>query len=176
MTLAKAAHIDLEVEGGRRQEVGADARPARASCGSASACRAIRRKRSPRRSTSASRPSCASSRRPLRVLVFTSAATRDYQFLRSILVREMDKKRAEVSIYLQLPPGVTERHGGIVQDVPRRTAARPFPTRLEAGDKDDQTLRARSVRRHRRLRSRLDAVERQPVEDGADAGSRTAAD
>ena len=50
-------------------------------------------------------------KRPLRVLLFASSATRDYQFLRSILVREMDKKRAELSIYLQLPPGVTERRG-----------------------------------------------------------------
>jgi hypothetical protein len=77
-------------------------------------------------------------KRPLRVLVFTSAATRDYQFLRSILVREMDKKRAEISIYLQLPPGVTERRGGIVQDVPADRLLGTFPTRLEAGDKEDK--------------------------------------
>jgi hypothetical protein len=77
-------------------------------------------------------------KKPLRVLVFTSAATRDYQFLRSLLVREMDKKRAEVSIYLQLPPGVTERRGGIVQDVPPERLLGSFPTRLEAGDKDDK--------------------------------------
>ena len=77
-------------------------------------------------------------KRPLRVLVFTSAATRDYQFLRSILVREMDKKRAEVSIYMQLPPGVNERKGGIVQDVPAERLLGQFPTRLEAGDKEDK--------------------------------------
>jgi hypothetical protein len=77
-------------------------------------------------------------KRPLRVLVFTSSATRDYQFLRSILVREMDKRRAEVSIYMQLPPGVSERRGGIVQDVPPERLLGQFPTRLEAGDKEEQ--------------------------------------
>jgi len=77
-------------------------------------------------------------KRPLRVLLFASAATRDYQFLRSLLVREMDKKRAELSIYLQLPPGVTERRGGIVQDVPPERLLGQFPTRLEAVDKEDQ--------------------------------------
>ncbi len=76
-------------------------------------------------------------KKPLRVLLFASAATRDYQFLRSILVREMDKKRAEVSIHMQLPPGVSERRGGIVQDVPPERLLSSFPTRLEAGDKDD---------------------------------------
>lgn len=77
-------------------------------------------------------------KRPLRVLLFASSATRDYQFLRSILVREVDKKRAELSIYLQLPPGVTERRGGIVQDVPPERLLGQFPTRLEAADKDEQ--------------------------------------
>jgi hypothetical protein len=77
-------------------------------------------------------------KKPLRVLVFTSAATRDYQFLRSLLVREMDKKRAEVSIHMQLPPGVTERRGGVVQSVPADHFLGSFPTRLEAGDQDDK--------------------------------------
>jgi hypothetical protein len=77
-------------------------------------------------------------KRPLRVLLFASSATRDYQFLRSILVREKDKNRAEVSIYLQLPPGVTERRGGIVQDVPADRLLGQFPTRLEAGNQEDQ--------------------------------------
>jgi hypothetical protein len=77
--------------------------------------------------------------RPLRVLLFASSAgIRDYQFLRSILFREMDKKRAELSIYLQLPPGVTERRGGVVQDVPAERLLGSFPTRLEAGDKEDK--------------------------------------
>ncbi len=76
-------------------------------------------------------------KRPLRVLLFTSSATRDYQFLRSILIREMDKKRAEVSIYMQLPPGVNERRGGVVQDVPSDRLLGQFPTRLEAGNKED---------------------------------------
>ena len=77
-------------------------------------------------------------KKPLRVLLFASSATRDYQFLRSILVREMDKKRAELSIYMQLPPGVTERRGGIVQDVPPERLLGSFPTRLEGGEGDDK--------------------------------------
>ncbi len=77
-------------------------------------------------------------KRPLRVLLFASSATRDYQFLRSMLVREMDKKRAELSIYIQLPPGVTERRGGVVQDVPPERLLGQFPTRLESSDKDEQ--------------------------------------
>jgi hypothetical protein len=77
-------------------------------------------------------------KRPLRVLLFASSATRDYQFLRSILVREMDKKRAELSIYFQLPPGVTERRGGIVQDVPPERLLGQFPTSLQSADKEDQ--------------------------------------
>jgi hypothetical protein len=50
----------------------------------------------------------------------------------------MDKKRAELSIYLQLPPGVTERRGGVVQDVPSERLLGQFPTRLESSDKDEQ--------------------------------------
>src|SRR5262249_55725517 len=34
-------------------------------------------------------------KRPLRVLLFASAPTRDYQFVRTLLVREVEKKRAE---------------------------------------------------------------------------------
>ncbi len=77
-------------------------------------------------------------KKPLRVLVFASSATRDYQFLRSLLVREMDKKRAELSIHLQLPPGVTEWRGGVVQDVPPDQLLSSFPTRLEAGGQEDK--------------------------------------
>src|SRR5262249_33121237 len=51
-------------------------------------------------------------KKPLRVLLFGGAPTREYQFLRTLLVREVDRKRAELSIYLQL--GRAE----IVQDVP----------------------------------------------------------
>jgi hypothetical protein len=81
-------------------------------------------------------------KKPLRVLLFASAATREYQFVRSILVREMDQKRAEVSIYMQLPPGVTERRPGVVQDVPADRFLASFPDHLEASDKDENPLYA----------------------------------
>jgi hypothetical protein len=75
-------------------------------------------------------------KKPLRVLLFASAPTRDYQFVRTLLVREMEKKRAEVSIYLQLPPGRTERRTGVVQDVEPERLLSEFPTKLEAGKED----------------------------------------
>jgi hypothetical protein len=75
-------------------------------------------------------------KKPLRVLLFASAATRDYQFLRTLLVREMEKKRGEVSIFLQLPPGRTERRVGVVQDVEPERLLGEFPNRLEAGKED----------------------------------------
>src|SRR6185437_787838 len=37
----------------------------------------------------------------VRVLVVASAATREYQFLRSLLLREQDKKRIELRTYFQ---------------------------------------------------------------------------
>lgn len=80
-------------------------------------------------------------KKPLRVLLFASAPTRDYQFIRTMLVREMEKKRAEVAIHLQLPPGKTERRTGIVQDVPPERLLPIFPNRLDAGsDKPDEKL------------------------------------
>jgi hypothetical protein len=75
-------------------------------------------------------------KKPLRVLLFASAPTRDYQFLRTLLVREMEKKRAEVSIYIQLPPGRTERRTGVVQDVDPERLLSDFPNKLEAGKED----------------------------------------
>jgi uncharacterized membrane protein len=77
-------------------------------------------------------------KKPLRVLLFASAPTRDYQFLRTFLVREMEKMRGEVAIHLQLPPGVRERRTGVVQDVPPERLLSSFPTRLEAAEKEDK--------------------------------------
>ena len=63
-------------------------------------------------------------KKPLRVLLFAEAATRDFQFLRTLFVREVDQRRAELSICLQ-----TQRPG-LVQDVPADRLLRHFPTRL----------------------------------------------
>jgi uncharacterized membrane protein len=80
-------------------------------------------------------------KRPLRILLFASAPTRDYQFIRTLFVREVEKKRAELTIYLQLPPGRTERRTGVVQDVPPDRLLPVFPDRLDAGsDKPDEKL------------------------------------
>jgi RNA polymerase sigma factor (sigma-70 family) len=71
--------------------------------------------------------------RPHRVLLFASGPTRDYQFVRTLLVRQVEKKHAELSIYLQ--SGTRE---GVVQDVPPERMLKTFPTRLVANDKKDE--------------------------------------
>ncbi|HWG44607.1 MAG TPA: hypothetical protein VN688_17655 [Gemmataceae bacterium] len=141
LALAKAAHIDLEAKGvaGRKWEL--------SETGEGELRFRVRVPRDTQEAFASpfhlSEPSILRVvKKPLRVLVFTSAATRDYQFLRSILIREMDKKRAEVSICMQLPPGVTEHRGGIVQDVPADRLLSSFPTRLEAKDNDDDKVYA----------------------------------
>jgi uncharacterized membrane protein len=70
--------------------------------------------------------------RPLRVLLFAGSATREYQFLRSLLVRESESKRVELSIHLQ-PPG-KEKRAGVVQDVPKERLLDTFPTQLDGYD------------------------------------------
>jgi hypothetical protein len=75
-------------------------------------------------------------KRELRVLLMASAAMRDYQFVRTLLVREMDAKRADLCIHLQLPPGRSELRKGIVQDVaPERLLTR-FPDTLDVVPED----------------------------------------
>ncbi len=84
----------------------------------------------------------AVSRRPLRVLLVAGAAGREYQFVRTLMVREMEKKRARVSIWLQLPPGASTKRPNIVQDVPPERMLESFPSRFTPGtgeDKDDPT-------------------------------------
>lgn len=63
-------------------------------------------------------------KQPLRVLLFAGAPTREYQFVRSLLVREVDRGRAELSICLQLA------QAGIVQDVPNDRLLKRFPNYL----------------------------------------------
>ena len=81
-------------------------------------------------------------RRPLRVLFVAGAAGREYQFLRTLFSRETEKKRALLSILLQLPPGAATRRANIVQDVPKERLLEGFPARFSpSGDetKDDPT-------------------------------------
>jgi hypothetical protein len=64
-------------------------------------------------------------KKPLRVLLFASGPTRDYQFLRTLLVREMDQKRAEVSICLQ-----NSHPTEVIQDVPAERMLQNFPNAI----------------------------------------------
>ena len=63
--------------------------------------------------------------RPTRVLLFAGGPTREYQTLRTLLVRETAQKRAELSICLQTEGG---REGTAVQDVPPERLLTKFPT------------------------------------------------
>jgi hypothetical protein len=72
---------------------------------------------------------------PMRVLLFASGPSRDYQFVKGVFARELEKKRVELSIYLQTAKDeqteVTEDAEGIVW-LP------DFPTRLDAPKKVDK--------------------------------------
>jgi hypothetical protein len=69
--------------------------------------------------------------KPLRVLLFAGGPTREYQFLRSFFVKQVDRKRMELSIHLQ--------SGGkdIVQDVPPDRLLKHFPSRLDVPEKKE---------------------------------------
>src|SRR5262249_7734401 len=69
-------------------------------------------------------------KKPVRVLLMAAAANRDYQFVRTLLVRETEKKRLELAVYLQLPPGAIKRRAGVVQDVPPERLLPIFPDNL----------------------------------------------
>ena len=70
--------------------------------------------------------------KPIRVLLVTSGPSREYQTLRTLLVREMDQKRAEVCIYMQNEGGQT---GEIVQDVEPGRLLTKFPDELDTSKK-----------------------------------------
>lgn len=70
--------------------------------------------------------------RKLSVLLFASAATREYQFVRSLLVREAEK--FEFSIVLQ------SAQNGTVQDIDPKRLLDRFPTVLRARDADPNNL------------------------------------
>ena len=64
-------------------------------------------------------------KRALRVLLFAGGATREYQFLRTILYREMIEKRMEFSIYLQ-----TGRDDHMDQDVEAKRLLEDLPSTI----------------------------------------------
>ncbi len=63
-------------------------------------------------------------KKPLRVLLFAGAASRDYQFVRNLLIREADQRKAEVSICIQA------LREGVVQDVSPDRLLKSFPSRM----------------------------------------------
>jgi hypothetical protein len=63
----------------------------------------------------------------LRILLFSSFPSRDYQFVRTMMVREVEAKRAKLSIYLQSSKGLDE----VQQDVDGNHLLPSFPTKLE---------------------------------------------
>ena len=141
---------------------GRSPRPCRTpSCGSAPACRRTRKRSSAPRSIVSDPAGMIVQKKPLRILLFAGAATHEYQFVQSLLVREMDKKRVKVAVYLQLPPGRTEMREGIVQDAP---LLKRFPDQFDRkfARRGREALRPERVRRHRGLRPRLAAVDRRP--------------
>jgi hypothetical protein len=73
-------------------------------------------------------------KKPLRVLLVASGPAHDYQFLRTLLVREADQKRAEVSIFLQNEG----RDGRAVQDVEGDRMLSRFPTTLRVEDDPEE--------------------------------------
>jgi hypothetical protein len=69
-------------------------------------------------------------KKPLRVLLFSGGAERDFQFVRTLFVREKDEKRCELSVFVQN----LGRDGRDVQDVePERRLSR-FPNTLLVGE------------------------------------------
>jgi hypothetical protein len=74
----------------------------------------------------------------LRVLLFADAPSRDYQFVRTLLTREVDAKRAKLSIYLQSSKGLED----VQQDVDGSHLLNDFPNKLERpkdGKKEDKS-------------------------------------
>ncbi len=69
-------------------------------------------------------------KKPLRVLLVAGGPMKDYQFLRTLFVREKDAKRAELSIFLQNEG----RDGRAVQDVEPERLLNRFPTALKVED------------------------------------------
>src|SRR5262249_46363995 len=78
-------------------------------------------------------------KKPLRVLLFCSAATRDFQFTNNMLLREVDKKRVELAVHQQKLPGKPAR-GGIVLGVDPKFLLDDFPRKLDEDLEGDARL------------------------------------
>ncbi|HEX4607144.1 MAG TPA: hypothetical protein VH092_02980 [Urbifossiella sp.] len=78
------------------------------------------------------RPNIQVTRKPLRILLWASGPTREYLQLKSVLVRETQESRAELSVCLQTEAA---EKGTAVQDVPPERLLPRFPTRLDLNAK-----------------------------------------
>ncbi|HZT83401.1 MAG TPA: VWA domain-containing protein [Gemmataceae bacterium] len=78
-------------------------------------------------------------KRPLRVLLFAGGPTHEYQFVRTQMVREQDKERAVVCIYIQPAVVGMPARTGRVQDVPKEQLLTAFPHLLV--DEKDPSLK-----------------------------------
>ncbi len=105
-------------------------------------------------------------KKPLSVLIFTSSASKDYQFLRELLIRETQKDLARLTLVFQTTDAKDSTHPiGVVHGVPERRLADRVPDRLSARQGEQQTRVGRGdqrpgvLRRDRGPRSRLDAPD-----------------
>lgn len=64
-------------------------------------------------------------KRKLRILLFAGGPSREYQFVRTLLFREVQEKRIDMSVYLQ-----TGANDNVDQDVEKDKLLTQFPTRL----------------------------------------------
>src|SRR5262249_40793642 len=75
-------------------------------------------------------------KRPVHVLLFASAATHDFQFLNAMMLREKDKQRAELSVYVQPPAGKDPKEWleSVVFGVEKDRLLSKFPDKYDAPD------------------------------------------
>ncbi len=68
-------------------------------------------------------------KKPLSVLIFTSSASKDYQFLRELLIRETQKDLARLTLVFQTSSPSDSSHPiGVVHGVPERRLLTEFPS------------------------------------------------
>jgi hypothetical protein len=74
----------------------------------------------------------AAPRRPLRVLLVAAGPTREYQFVQTLLVREVGRKRVELSLFPQWPTPRPEQPGEVRKPEPPEQILSEFPADPEA--------------------------------------------
>ena len=74
-------------------------------------------------------------KRKLRVLLFAGGPTREYQFLRTLLYREVIEKRLDMSVYLQ-----SGKEDLVDQDVESERLLHGFPNKIGADDAGEKYM------------------------------------